>query len=475
MGGLRQAHPGLLSVTAPSAHGGRGRALLLALAAVGALVALGAVGVLLWQGRPRPPRGVILVSIDTLRADRLGCYGYARPTSPFLDRLCAEGVVFENASAPASWTIPSHASLLTGLYPRSHGLRRQRDRLPADVETLADMLWAEGFATGAVVNVPLLNERGFERGFESYTYVRPATDDKGAADTINSLALSWLFRHRTERFFLFLHYYDVHSDYRALPRYRRMLVKPYQGPFRGRTSELRQVRRRELALGEADARHLSDLYDAGIRQLDDSLGKLFRALQRAGALGEILVIVTSDHGEEFLEHGDVLHGRTLYQELVRVPLIFWGHGVPRGRRVDAPVSLVDVLPTVRSLLGIASPLRVEGVDLSRHWSRWGRRREERPLFFEADEWIGNRDNNLRRAIQRGSHKLHYDAHADRVELYDLESDPGEHADLAGRDGERTAALRAELGSFMESERAAERRGDLSPEEAEQLRELGYLE
>jgi hypothetical protein len=115
------------------------------------------------------------------------------------------------------------------------------------------------------------------------------------------------------------------------------------------------------------------------------------------------------------------------------------------------------------------------VDLSRHWSRWGRRSGARALFFEADEWIGNRDGNHRRAVQRGRHKLHYDAHADRVELYDLESDPGEHADLAARDGERAAALRSELEAFMASARTAERREELSPEEAEQLRELGYLE
>jgi len=460
-----------VSVTAPPARGRRRRALLLALAVVAA--ALGGAGLLLWVGRT--PRGVILISIDTLRADRLGCYGYGRPTSPFLDRLCAEGVVFENAAAPASWTIPSHMSLFTGLYPRSHGLRRANDRLPSDVGTLADMLWAAGFATGAVFNAPLFNERGFERGFETLTYIPPATDEKGSAAKINRIAASWLRRHREGRFFLFLHYYDVHSDYRARPRYQRMLVEPYTGDFHGTTHELAQVRRKTLALGEADVRHISDLYDAGIRQLDDSLARLFQGLERAGALGDTLVIVTADHGEEFLEHADVLHGRTLYQELVHVPLIFWGHGVPRGRRVDAPASLVDVLPTVHSLLGMKTPPAVDGVDLSRHWSRRGWRSEERALFFEADMWMTNRDGNYRRAIQRGLDKLHYDAHADRVELYDLGSDPGEHVDLAARDGERAAALRAELESYMASERAAERREDLSPEEAEQLRELGYLE
>jgi arylsulfatase A-like enzyme len=228
---------------------------------------------------------VILISIDALRADRLGCYDYDRETTPSLDRMAEEGILFEQASAPGSWTVPSHASLLTGLYPRSHGMRYTNSRLPEEIVTLATILADHGYATGAIVNVNLLSQkRGFERGFDEFRSILASTEEDGSAEQINTYAIDWLERNSKRPFFLFLHYYDVHSDYRALPQYQEMFSEPYSGIARGGTDLLKRHRRGEITLGPQDARHLSNLYDASVRQLDDVLARLFVKLKGSGLL-----------------------------------------------------------------------------------------------------------------------------------------------------------------------------------------------
>jgi len=421
---------------------------------------------------PPAPRNVLLVSIDTLRADRLGSYGYARDTSPTLDRLAARGTLFENASAPSGWTVPSHASLLTGLYSRSHGMRFGGDRLARGVVTLAETLSRRGFATGAIVNVLLLaHGNGFERGFESFHHVPAASSPAGAADVVNRHALEWIAGRGEEPWFLFLHYYDVHSDYDPLPQYRELFEEPYAGGLDGSTAQLKQVRLGERSASPADARHLVDLYDAGVRQLDAALGRLMEGLEERGALARTLVGVTSDHGEEFMEHGDVLHGRTLYQELVHVPLILAGPGVARGERVTTPVSLVDVAPTLTALLGVPAHGEFEGVSLFPPRSVVAA--ADRPLFFETDHWLGRRGANFRRAVRRGDQKLHFDRLSRRFELYDLAADPGELEDLAAARPELVARLQADLEPYLQQPGPAGAGDAPSPELLEKLRELGY--
>src|SRR5262245_4563926 len=171
------------------------------------------------------PRNLLLVSIDTLRSDHLGAYGYARPTSPFLDRFAREGVVFEHAYSTGSWTVPSHASMLTGRYPRSHGMRTPRDVMNRNLTTLAETLKSHGFATAGIVNDDLLRTgTGFERGFAQWTMVPAALGAEPAAPRVSALALDWFDHHRERPFFVFLHYYDVHSPYRPLDSYQKLLV-----------------------------------------------------------------------------------------------------------------------------------------------------------------------------------------------------------------------------------------------------------
>lgn len=441
---------------------------------VAAAVAASVV-VYLLRTRAEKPRNVILISIDTLRQDRLGAYGYDRPTTPHLDALAARGVLFENATAPSSWTVPSHVSLLTGLYPHSHGATGRVQSMNQTVVPLASWLGSFGYDTGGVVNFVLLGRsRGFARGFDAFEVVRRPLPEP-AAPLVNEKALAWLDQPRDRPFFLFVHHYDVHSDYAPKEAYRKMFVRPYEGIATGATDQLKAARSGRVELGPADAQHLSDLYDAEIRQIDDELGRFFQELERRGHLENTIVLLTSDHGEEFLEHGRFLHGWSLYKELVQVPLLIAGPGIPHGLRVTEPVSLVDIFPTVTGLLGIEAPPVVEGIDLSQAWRGRAPLPTSRPVFFETDWWLGRADGEWKRAVQRGPWKLHY-AHPQQAwELYDLASDPGEHEDLAAREPEHGAALRALLAPRLGDSSATTPRVEPSADEMEQLRALGYVE
>lgn len=300
---------------------------------------------------PPKPEIVILISIDTLRADHLGCYGYPRKTSPYLDRLASEGTLFEDAMTPAPWTLPAHASLLTGLYPSRHGVKGFGHYLPAKIDTLAQLLHRQGYVTAAVVNSHLLTSRsGLDRGFREFVYLEEVVPQREPTKGIIDQATSWLGRFREQKLFLFVHTYDVHSDYKAEERYEREFVRPYVGRADGTSRQLMAFREGKAALGRGDASHLIDLYDAGIRQTDDELLRLTDYLRASGLLERTLLVITSDHGEESFEHGGVLHGKTQYQEVVKVPLILRGPGIPKGRRVAAPVSLLDVMPTLLARL-----------------------------------------------------------------------------------------------------------------------------
>jgi arylsulfatase A-like enzyme len=423
-----------------------------------------------------PPRrpDVILISIDTLRPDHLGAYGYSRPTSPTFDATAQAGVLFEDVTSPSPWTLPAHVSLLSGLYPSHHRIISLDRALDAKIPTLASILADAGYDTAAVINSYTLSRRyGLDRGFRRFRRVKekpvnPSTE-------ITDQAIEWLEEPREHPIFLFVHYYDVHSDYRSLPNFERQFANEYEGEFDGSTSQLMDVRYGRRTLNQQDVGHLLDLYDAGIRQMDTELARFLSRLDR-GLLDHALLVLTSDHGEEFLEHGGVLHGRTQFQEVLRVPLTIRGPGVPEAVRVSTPVSLVDIVPTLLALLEIRSPENLDGVDLSPLWKGEGERLENRPLFGEADHRHSFKDST--RSVRQGGHTFHLDPITGKFELYDLERDPEERTNVA--DSQRGVAdqLRKQLFRFMRS--AAETRADilrpatpLTPEEIKRLRELGY--
>ncbi|HKX45255.1 MAG TPA: sulfatase, partial [Planctomycetota bacterium] len=305
----------------------------------------------LWLGcseQTTPPRAIVVISLDTLRADHLGCYGYARPTSPNIDALAAEGVLFERAISQASSTLPAHRALFQS---------REASLAGGAEPTLAELLGRAGFRTVAFTGGGNVSAAfGFGRGFERYV-----EDPRGFAHAFDAVEL-WLREHAGERFFLFLHSYDVHAPYDPPPPFDSVFYPDYAGPLTGRETRalLRSLAPRgehassapARRLDEEDERKLVALYDGGILYADQFVGRLVLLLRELGIDDETALVLLSDHGEEFWEHGSVLHSHSLYQELVHVPLIF---SLPGGRaagaRVAETVRLIDVAPTLLELLG----------------------------------------------------------------------------------------------------------------------------
>jgi len=438
--------------------------------------ALGAA-LLLCGCQPAAPRNLILISIDTLRADHLGCYGYERPTSPAMDAIAEAGVVFEDASTTSPWTLPSHASLLTGLYPRQHGASAPERALADDAIHLAAWLKRHGFRTAAVVNSAWLKRRGLRKGFDDFVYIPETVGAREPSGVTKSALLRLRHFDRETPFFLFIHYYDVHSDYRSMREYEQMFVGSYGGRADGSTHQLLAFLRGKTDLEEEDVRHLRDLYDAGIRQLDDQLAQIFRELRSRGLLDETLLVITADHGEEFLEHGGVLHGRTHYQEVIRAPLVFAGAGVRAGVRVAMPVSLVDVMPTSLALLGVPIPASLDGIDLHGTWQAPDSAPAERPLYLDADHRMtaaGRLAEGSRRGVRWGRFKLEHDLETRESRLFDLAVDPAERTDVKKAHPEVAARLSDALERYLEKAPAGRRSEPLTEEERRLLESLGYL-
>jgi arylsulfatase A-like enzyme len=419
---------------------------------------------------PAARPNLILISIDTLRADHLGCYGYPRPTSPAIDQLASEGVVFKNVMATSPWTLPSHGSMLTGMYPSRMSLNSYESKLPSTATTLSMLLAKNGFKTAAVVNSIFLRQKhGFDRGFD-YFVATPGIND--SAPSIIKLSKLWMRHQGQQPFFLFIHIFDAHSSYFPHKKYKEKFVRPYKGPVNGSTSFLHKIRNGEYEPQKEDVDHIIDLYDAEVRQVDDNLKDLFDYLRTSGVLDSSVVIISSDHGEEFLEHGGVFHGKTQYQELLKIPLIIRGPGIPSGRRISAVSSLVDVMPTALSLLGLPVPAALEGTSLVPMWKTGESGLTERSVFAEADH--NNEQDNIKRAVRYQNYKLHYDLLTKKIELYDLAVDPFEQTDIAENHPQIVDRLFKKLTIFMQPPQKSKQIVPLSNGELEKLKSLGYM-
>jgi arylsulfatase A-like enzyme len=405
---------------------------------------------------PADAPNVVLVSIDTVRADRVGAYGAPDAGTATLDAIAAEGVRFEKAIAAAPLTLPSHATLLTGLYPPRHGVRHNGIfRLASERATLAERFRDAGYATGAAVGAVVLEARfGLDQGFDHYD------DDFGAgrasatgyperrADEVTDAALRWLAG-IDRPFFLFVHYYDPHADYEP--------PAPYAERFRGRP------------------------YEGEIAYVDSAVGRLLDGLRAGGRLERTLVAVTSDHGESLGEHGERTHSYTLYDATLSVPLLLRGPGVPHGRTVPGVVSLASVAPTLLALAGVAPLADTDGVDL-------------RPRFEAAGAAAGAATagdgspaaegeayaETLATQLDHGWAPLHalrtprhHYVRAPRAELYDVAADPRERKNLLAEGARPEAEVAdAAIGALLargEPLRTAPVDGDTLA----QLRALGY--
>jgi arylsulfatase A-like enzyme len=430
---------------------------------------------------------VLLVSIDTLRADHLGSYGYARETSPFLDGVAESGVRFDTAFSTSSWTLPAHGSLLTSRLPHGHGADHAGARLHASVPTLAEVLRGAGYRTAAVVSWFYVSRRyGFDRGFEHFEERLPEAEslaESARAAEVVDAAMRWLDT-ADEPFFLFVHIFDPHIHYDPPEPFASMFDPDYEGSIDGRLETLRPyISGRGAAaktLAQRDRDHVEALYDGEIRYVDAQLERLFSGLD-AGVRARTLTVVTSDHGEEFGEHGSMEgHQWTLYDEVIRVPLLLRGPGVEAGV-VDALVSTLDIAPTLLDLLGVAAPDSFAGHSL-------------RPLLADGAPvrelvFAETRRMNRRFALRDPRRKLVYtqpgrtpfgEPIQGGFELYDLVSDPAEQRNLWPEERLTARPLVADLEAFMaqigrDSGAPPPDRVEFGRDERDRLRALGYLE
>ncbi len=422
---------------------------------------------------------LVLVSVDCLRADHVGAYGYPRPTTPEIDAVAREATVFENAFATASWTLPSHMSMLTGLVPSLHGATKW-EKLSSAVSYLPELLGRSGYKTSGVVSWVYLSQvYGFERGFDSYRVL-----DQPQAGDIVDLTIAELTRGRGQPQFLFVHLWDAHWPYLPEPAdLERMGGRP-----RDISSLHELIRGGKPTSNDEERDEVIRLYDAEIASADRELGRLVREMKSMGIWENALVVITSDHGEAFLEHGHWEHSQTLYDELTRVPLVVKWPGQAEPGRERAPVSLVDLFVTFAEAAGVEVEA-VAGSGAIARRSLTAPPDEERVVLSEVT-WrsptgsfkkVAFRDRD-RKYIATLSGPPGDDLGATKVEreeIYDLVKDPGEKSDLFGRDEESLNRFRAELRSLMEAARAARalRRGDvvtLDDETREKLKSLGYI-
>lgn len=386
-------------------------------------------------------RPVVLITIDTVRADRLGAYGSTRGLTPSLDRFASRAARFTAAVTQVPLTLPAHATILTGLHPATHGVRTNDGyRLDPGVPTLAEALHARGYATGAFIGgYPLRASSGLARGFDRYDddFLRSAGVVERPADEVVRAATAWIDQHRSQPFFAWLHLFDPHSPYTP------------PAPF---------------AAAHADAP-----YDGEVAYTDAAIGRFFDRLQESGLFSRATVIVVADHGESLGEHGERTHGTFLYDATVRVPLLVKLPDGTAGRDVTVPVETADLAPTIASLAD-ATLGEVDGRTLLPLLSGRAEGDPDRPAYAESFYQNVLLGWSPLRAVRTARWKF---IEAPRPELYDLESDPGE---LRNRVDDR-AALASGLQRALPSPQAdasARRAPAAAGESAERLRSLGYV-
>ena len=446
---------------------------------------LGALAIAAIACSPAKPPSVVLISVDTLRADALGAYGGLAPT-PSFDRFAREGVLFEKAFAPAPATAPSHATLFTGQQVQRHGVLRNGESLPETAPTLAEAFRAHGYATAGFVSSFVLDPRfGWGQGFAHFDATLPRNSstmgkqkpypgafwaeqrfagfDRRATLTTEA-AIGWLAQ-APEPFFLFVHYFDPHAPY-APPTQFGERSAALRFPLEGRAV---------AGLAPAQLERLVQLYHGEVLYVDDALAALLDAVARRSH-DEALVVVTGDHGEGLGQHGWMEHATQLYDEQIRVPLLVrWPGRVPGGRRIATPVELADVAPTLLELAGVASPAPRDGRSLAAA-IRDGAELPPRPIFGirslldEATGW----GRGVKLSVRTDRWKYIFASEA-QAELFDLDADPRERHDLLAAQAARAAELRGLLEKHIAELPHVHDSAPLSDTTRRALQALGYLE
>jgi arylsulfatase A-like enzyme len=324
------------------------------------------------QVQPKGPN-ILLVSIDTLRPDHLGCYGYHRNTSPNIDKLALEGILFKNHISSTSWTLPAHAALFTSLSDSVHGCFETNKKLPNSLKTIAEVFKEAGYCTAGFFSGPYLHPAfGLSQGFEHYENCtsysksidkKPVEDwaldtgimIKSHRDITNPIVFTafkgWLENNRDSKFFMFVHMWDPHFDFIPPAPYDGMFDKDYSGSLTGHNFFFNPSINEEML--DCDLQHLIALYDGEIAWTDHHIGKIVGCLKEYGLLDKTVIVITSDHGTEFFEHGNKGHRKTLFDEVIRIPLVIrYPSRLPEGVRIDKQTRIIDVAPTLVELAGL---------------------------------------------------------------------------------------------------------------------------
>lgn len=447
------------------------------------------------QEEARPPN-VLLISIDTLRADHVGCYGYGRPTTPNIDALAKEGILFENHISSSSWTLPAHASLFTSVADSVHGcVESTGTALSPAFTTLAERFQDAGYETAGFFAGPYLHEVfGLGQGFDIYSY---CVEDPGAfsAEDVKSWGLDpvaqqrshegitnpgvyqagrdWIKANRSRPFFVFLHFWDVHYDFTPPPPWDTRFNPGYQGPVDGRGF----VFDPSIAPGmpEADKQQLLALYDGEIGWTDTFVGRLRKDLEAWGLADDTIIVVTSDHGTEFFEHGGKGHRSTLYDELIRIPLVIWYPERLAPRRVSAQTRSIDVGPTLLELTGLPAARGVMGHSLVP--LALGRALDFDNAAISELYSVGKR---LRSVRALDSKFLVDENDPEPARWYDLALDRAElrpirdlNSELGGRAQERFLRAKALLERAVEMRAGTAIDTELTPEIEQDLKKFGY--
>jgi len=431
------------------------------------------------SGRP-----IILVSLDTMRGDRLGAAGYPKPVTPHLDSLAREGVMFEQATSTAPWTLPSHASIFTSLLPFNHGSTRETRPLRPSLSTLAERLRNAGYRTAAFTGGAYVSSGfGFGQGFEIYEDHDEGKEQGGRK--IAAAALAWVRSVQDQPFFVFVHTYEIHFPYTHTKFVDESFISQGLKPMD--VEELAAVHSGKKVLPPEYRRFESELYDGGVASADTVMGGMLEQMDKEGILDRAILVVLSDHGDDLWDHDDFWspgHGHSVYQELLHVPLIIRAPGlVAAGGRIRTPVSLLDVLPTLLAFEGIPGEPEDQGRSLAPYLSR-GSEPASVPMNAEATEYgpdrFARRDGNLKVIITPKPEDVRagVTVHLRPLEVFDLLSDPGEKHDLSAAPPQEASATIEELWKRIERVwrrgSGADHNGPIPKELQEQLRSLGYV-
>jgi len=409
--------------------------------------------VAVWLLRPsdvtaKDIRRILLISIDTCRPDYLSCYGYARKTTVHIDAVAEEGVLFRNAVTPVPLTLPGHSSMLTGTIPSYHGVHDNEGyKLGQSHVTLAEILRQNGFVTGAIISAFVMDSQfGLDQGFDSYNdefeeEMENNVISQRRGGEVSRFALDWLDRHRNEKFFLFLHYYDPHTRYEP--------PEPFASRYR------------------------DNLYAGEIAYTDYCIGQVIEKLKEFGLYDSTLIIITSDHGEMLGEHSELTHGYFIYQSAIKVPLIIKLPGQTKSREISHIVGLVDIVPTVCELLGLEVPGDIQGADLSGYFGGKQPPAADRHLYCESMYPTRYDGNSLLGVI---TERFKY-IQTTRPELYDLLEDANETNNLVKHLPRQASILREHLREVLEQtvgRSKSDSRMELDEESRRRLESLGYV-